>query len=334
MKPSVKSLAATVPLFALSLLISGCYTQLATTRDEDEGSYTSRPERTRLSEPVDTSSANQEPVYDNYDQWQGHYRAGFGYYYPSSWYWDFAFSDPYNYGWPYYGGMYGYPYSNGYWGNWRYGYGFNPYGYYYGYPYVVYSGNFGYSLPGGRTSQTRDAGYRRTGGSSRVGGYVGSVGGSTGRSLSVSPASRRSGSQGGSTAAPATRRSESPSGRASRSYSSPSNSGGRSSAAPSRSAAPSARSAPSSGGSRSPEGGTRSSGSSRSRGYSDAPASGYYRTEAGSQRGSTSSAPRYSPSPSYSPAPSSAPASSSPAPSSGSGDGGSRSSGATRSGRN
>ncbi len=336
MKPSIRLLTAMAPLFALSLFVSGCYTQLATTEEEDQGSYAAKPERTRLSDQQDTTATDQVPYYDEYDQF--HSRVGFGYYYPSSLYWDFRFGDPYYYGWPYYGWMSPYSGYYGYWNGWNpYYYGYFPYGYFSGYPYVVYSGNFGYSLPAGRTSQTRDAGYRRTGGSTRVGGYVGSYGGLTGSSrssLTVPPASRRSGSQGGGTTAPATRRSESPSGRASRTYGSPSNSGGRSSAAPSRSSAPSVRSAPSGGGSRSPESGTRSSGSSRSRGYSDAPASGYYRSDVGSQRGSTSSAPRYSPSPSYSPAPSSAPASSSPAPSSGGGNGGSRSSGATRTGRN
>lgn len=335
MKPSIRLLTTVIPLFALSLFVSGCYTQLATTQEEDQGSYAAKPERTRLGEPQDTTVTDQEPYYDDYDQF--HSRVGFGYYYPSSLYWDVQFGDPYYYGWSSYGWMS--PYSNyyGYGNRWSYyGYGYYPYGYYSGYPYVVYSGNFGYSNPGGRSNQTRDAGYRRTGGSNRVGGYSGAVGTTTGSSLSVPPASRRSGSQGGSNVAPAARRSQpSSSGRASRSYSSPSNStGGRGAAAPSRSAAPSVRSAPSSGGSRSPEGGTRNSGSSRNRGYSDAPASGYYRTDAGTQRGNTSSAPRNSPAPSYSPAPSSAPAPSSPAPSSGSGDGGSRSSGATRTGRN
>ncbi len=341
MKPSIRLLMTVVPLFALSLLVSGCYTQLATTQDEDQGSYVSKPERARLSELQDTTAAVQEPNYDEYDQF--HSRVGFGYYYPSSLYWDITFGDPFYYGWPSYGWMS--PYSNyyGYWNRWSYygygsgyypyGYGgYSPYGYYSGYPYVVYSGNFGYSLPGGRTSQTRDAGYRRTGGSTRVGGYSGSVVGSTGSTPGVAPASRRSGSQVRSNAAPAARRSQSSSTRASRTYSSPSSNGGRGYAAPSRSAAPSVRSAPSSGGSRSPQGGTRSSGASRSRGYSDAPASGYYRSGAAPQRGSTSSAPGYSPSPSYSP--SSTPASSSPAPSTGSSNGGSRSSGATRTGRN
>jgi hypothetical protein len=338
MKPSRRLLASIIPLFALSIFLSGCYTELATTRDDDQGTYTSKPERARVSEPQDTTATNQDSYYDDYDQWHGHNRVGFGYYYPSNWYWDFAFGDPYYYGSPYYGGMYGYPSYYGYWNRWNpyysgygYGYGYTPYGYYSGYPYVVYAGG-----GGGRNSQTRDSGYRRTGGTSRTGGYVGAYGGSTGSSLNLPPSSRRSGGQGSGSVAPANRRSESPSGRASRSYSSPSGSSGRSSAAPSRSAAPSVRSYPSSGGSRSPEGGTRTSGSSRSRGYSEAPASGYYRTEASSQRGSSapSSSPRYSPAPSYSPPASSAPASSSPAPSSGGGDGGSRSSGATRSGRN
>jgi hypothetical protein len=159
MKPSIRLLATAISLFALSLLMSGCYTQLATTQDEDQNSYAARPERTRLSEPQDTTARDQEPYYDDYDQF--HSRVGFGYYYPSSLYWDIQFSDPYSFGWPSYGWMS--PYSNyyGYWNRWSYygyGYGYYPYGYYSGYPYVVYSGNFGYSNPGGRTSHTRDAG--------------------------------------------------------------------------------------------------------------------------------------------------------------------------------
>jgi hypothetical protein len=351
MNPSNRFLSLIIPAFALSIFISGCYTQLATTRDEDEGSYTGRNERAQASVQADSNAGNLESYYDEYDQQHGHYRVGFGYYYPSSWYWDLSFADPYYYGWPYYGGMYGDPFMNSYWGRYNpysygyggygyYPYGYYPYGYYSGYPYVVYGSS------ASRQSQTRESGYRRTG-YSGVGGYSGVSGRTTGGTLTVPPASRRSGVQGSSAVAPTTRRSESPSTRSTRANSTPS--GSRRGSAPAGgtvapsgrsvpsggSVAPSGRSAPSSGGSRSPEGGSRNSGSSRSRGYSDAPASGYYRADPGTQRnGVGSSVPRSASTPSYSPAPASTPATSSSAPSSGGGNGGSRNSGATRTGRN
>jgi len=365
MKPSIRFASLLLVGSAAAVLFSGCYTQLAT-REDDQDQY-ERNGAARVVEWEDSTAGRTQYYYDDYDGWRSHNRLGFSYYYPSWWYWDAAFSDPYYYGWQSYGypffidgfgrNYYGYgPYAyGGYYG--YYGY-YNPYGYYGGYPYVVYGATTPYQ------EKTRNSGYRRTG--------DGRLGGTSGRpasALGMTPASRRAGYQVPASAAPATRRAESPSARgSSRSYTPPSSGSSGGSAAPSRSGSPSVRSAPSSGGSRSPEGGTRSSGTTRSRGAAEtpmsgyyrpyvspqatgsnavAPASSYYRPSNGTQRSASSSytpssgyggsqrssTPSYTP-PASSPAPSSSPAPATSAPSSGGGDGGSRSSGASRSGRN
>ncbi len=365
MKPTLRIARLLLVVSTTSILLSGCYTQLATMEDDAD-----RYERNGAARVVDEqdSTADRAPsYYDDYDDWRGHHRLGFSYYYPSSWYWNTAFSDPYYYGWPFYGYNFGYLEGFGRnfygYGPYYYGgyYGYSPYGYYHGYPYVVY-GSTSFSQ-----DQTRNSGYRRTG-DGRLGGYSGRPSSAVG----VTPASRRAGYQVPASAVPGARRAESPSSRgSSRSYAPPSSGRSSGSSAPSRSGSPSVRSAPSSGGSRSPAGGTRSSGTTRSRGTAEAPmsgyyrpyvspqstgsnavapASGYYRPSTGTQRSGSSSyapssgyyradggsqrssAPSYTPS-SSSPAPSYSPPATS-APSSGGGDGGSRSSGASRSGRN
>lgn len=369
MKPSLRFASLLLVASATAVFFSGCYTQLAT-REDDEDRY-ERNGAARVVEQEDSTADKTPSYYDDYDGWRSHSRIGFSYYYPSWWYWDAAFSDPYFYGWP----NYGYPYfidgfGRNYYGYGPYGYGgyygyygyYDPYGYYGGYPYIVYGANTPYQ------EQTRNSGYRRTG--------DGRYSGSSGRpssTLGIAPASRRGGYQVPASSGPATRRAESPSARgSSRSYTPQSSGSSGGSAAPSRSGSPSVRSAPSSGGSRSPEGGTRSSGTNRNRGTADAPMSGYYRPyvapqatgsnavapassyyrpSAGAQRSGSSSytppsgyyrsdggsqrssTPSYSP-PASSPAPSYSPPPASSAPSSGGGDGGSRSSGASRSGRN
>jgi hypothetical protein len=342
MKSTIRLLNLSVSLFALAIFASGCYTQLATTRDEDQTSDRPGYEASRSYNDADTVAARGISDFD--EDVRGQYRAGFDFYYPSAWYWGAGFyGDPiYNlYGYP---GYYGYPYNYYGYGYPGYGYGygyyggFNPYYGYNGYPFVTYA-------PGGtRYSQTRNAGYRRSG-LNRTDGYSGGLRASVSSSLGVSPASRRSSSPGGTTVAPANRRSGTQINRGTaRSSVSGSPSRARSFAAPSGSSTPSARSTPS-GGSRAPSSSApRSSGTTRSRGYSDSPASGTNQNGGGSSRvGSpspSSSGSSRGSSPSYTPAPaSSSPArSSSPPPSSGGSSGGSggdnRSSGASRTGRN
>ena len=320
MKPSRKLLSLLASAFALSLFVSGCYTQLAT-EEEDESSSEARYDVPRSYEEGDTLEPRPS-YYDDYDQSRHRHWIGFSFYYPGywdpfydPWYWGSSFSYPYS---PYYYRYsYGYGYPYGYYG---YPYSYYPYHYYTGYPFVVYAGR----------NQTRESGYRRTG-ASRVGGYYGS-GTTPGASLSIPSASRRSGSgRDAGYSRPSNRSTESSSGRgSSRGYVPESRGRSRDVAPPSRSSAPSARQAPSGGSSRgssSPSGSTRSSGSSgRSRSYYDSP-SGSYRHDAPASRGNTPSyTPSYTPSHSPPPAPSSAP-------SSGGSQGGTRSGGATRSGR-
>ena len=363
MKPSIRFARTLLVASATTILLSGCYTQLATR--EDDGDQYEKYGAARTVDEQDSTADRTPYYYDDYDQWRGHYRLGFSYYYPSWWYWDAAFADPYYGGWTPFGYPFSYSdyygYGRGFYGYGAYGYGgygyygYDPYGYYQGYPYVVYAGT--------TKEQTRNSGYRRTGG-----GRLSGVTGRPATTMGLTPAGRRAGSQ-GATAAPATRRSVSPAARGtSRSYTPQSSGTSGGSSAPSRTGSPSTRSAPSSGGSRSPEGGTRNSGSTRSRGASDAPMSGYYRSYIGTQSsGSNAVAPassyyrpsaasqrsgssyvapssgsyrgdggsQRSSSPSYSsPSTSSAPSSSSAPASSSGGGGGSRSGGASRSGRN
>ncbi len=301
--------------FALSLFASGCYTRLAT-EDEGEGTSEAQYDVPRSHEEGDTLEPRQS-YYDDYDQWRYHHWIGFSYYYPGmydSWYWGSSFWYPYS-PYQYYGFGYGYGYGYGY----PYSYYGSPYPYdyyrsYSGYPYVVYNG----------PNQTRESGYRRTGAGRASSSYYGS-GATSGASLSVPPASRRSGAgRDAGVSRPSNRSTQSSSGRgSSRSY-----------APPSRSSAPSARQAPSGGSSRGSSGtsgGSRGSGTTRSRYESPL---GSHRYDAPASRGYTPSyTPSYAPSrsPSYSPPPSSAPSS---APSSGGSQGGTRSGGATRSGRN
>ena len=333
MKPILKIISIVIPLIALSLLLSGCYTQLATTADDGEGSYRTPSRGAQTYDQSDTTSSAQQTYYDDYDQMYGHSRVGFGYYYPSSWYWDYGFGDPYFYGYPFYGGMYFYPSAYGYYGYgypnyWGYGFGYGygsyPYGYYNGYPFVVYAGG------GSSSSQTRNSGYRRTG-FSRAGGYVGSTGSSVRSLPGASGVNRGTSGQGTGSVSPASRRSSNTGVRGTnRNTAPPSSTRSRVVSSPGRSGSSGVRSsAPSSGGSRSPSGSNRNSGSSRGRGSSGAPGASYYRS---SPSYSPSSAPSYTPRSAPSSSPSSAPVSS-PS-SSGSSGGQNRSSGATRSGRN
>jgi hypothetical protein len=321
MKSSLKLLGLSVPLFALSFLAAGCYTQLVTMRDDDQSSDRSRYEESRTSDDADTNAVRGLSDYD--EDVRGHFRTGFDFYYPSSWYWSFGYGDPYysGFGFP---GYYGYrfnPYGYSYYG---YGYdpyygGYNPYYAYNGYPFVTYG------TAGTGYNRSRDAGYRRSG-FNRTGGLSGSMNASVNSSLGVSPASRRSSSPVGGSVAPANRRNGTSVNRATtRNSGSGYLSRGRAITS-NGSSAPGVKSTPSSGSRAPSNSGPRGSGASRGRGYSGSPGSGNSGNGGGSTRGGAPSGSSRNSSPSYTPAPSSAP-------SSGGSSGGSRTSGTSRSGK-
>ncbi len=301
-------------------LLTGCYTQLAASRDGDDRPYgrSSRPNDYRYDDRTlsnDDSTQGNVENRDSDDEWiRTHERVGFRFYYPQyasiyysnaydpmydPWYYNYSdcYYDPWICGTPYYG--FGRPYwYNRYWTGVHGGF----YGQYgnYGYPY----NGGGYVVSNG-TGRTRDSGARRSGGSTRNrnnnGGY--SIGTSGGGSYTP-PAGRSavrnqsSGSSRGNSGVRSQTTSTQSRGTSRGSYSPPARSGGSPSG--------------SSTGGRSSGGSTRSSGSSRSR-VEMLPGGGY----------TPPSVP--APTRSYSPPPQSA-----PAPSSGAGES-SRSSGATRS---
>ena len=160
------SLAMTLGAFAF---LSGCYTQLATVHDGDEGYDSGAYQQQQYDDQDSSQAAYTEDSEDYYDQ--PRYNVGFSYYYPwrSSLYWGYGYD-------PWWGGFYD-PWYYGYswYSPWRfsaYSSWYSPYfygGYYPGYysfyqPYVVQSrGAYvhrgsGYS----RTGRVRE-GYSRTG---------------------------------------------------------------------------------------------------------------------------------------------------------------------------
>lgn len=328
-----------LPLILLpsaALVLSGCYTQLATVRDDVEERYSSRTDD-RTVEGDDTTGA-QSDCTDCKDDWfRSRYRLGFRYYYPSyssfyfstfydPWYYDpwYCYFDPWICGTPFVGRPYWYNwYWAGYYGGYYPGYygGYYPYGSYrypYYYPGVI--------VVSGGTTRTRDSGYRRSGGVTRSGDGYGRLG-TSGPSYTAPPASRTS--SGGSRDGGATRsvgsgvESSRGSGRVRDSGDAVGTSrgtspGGRSYSPPSRSGGSSSGSAPSSRGSSG--GSARGSGSTRGQ-YDAMPFSNHSQPS--------------TPTPSYSPSPSNTPAMSFPSAAaasvtSGSGES-NRSSGATRS---
>ncbi len=353
---TTKFMLLSIALGLFSLLIQGCYTQLATSEDEGESSYSTRYDEPRADEPDSTYDDSYSYRYPPYRSW-----IGFDYYYPSwrlgwmydPWYYDYYY-DPwfYPYRW-YYRGYYGYYYSP-YYGYW------NPYYYYGGYPIVVYSD--------GRVSRTRESGYRRTG-AGRTGAYDRGQKDAKGHStITIPSGSRSAGSRdaGYGGPAPSSRKAEVEAGRGATRGSSDNGRRGQGSSvdrsgSTGRSSAPAVRSAPSSGGSSrsgSNSGGSRSSGGSRGRhDLRSMPRESYrvepvpvpeytpsWRSSAPARSSSPSyEAPRYE-SRSHQPTYNAPSYSSPPTPSSGSGgggaagasssSGGSRSSGASRSGGN
>ncbi len=323
----MKRLTNVLPISIVSslllVLLAGCYTQLATTRDEERPRryYTYGDDRVEQEDTIATEERGYRDDYDPYyDSWRTRSHFMFRFYYPavySYWAYDpwftdcFYFYDPWICGTPFIG----YPY----WYSYRYrpfysGY-YSPYRFYRN-PY--YWGEVVYVPGSGVASRTRNSGVRRTGedgGAVRDGSgrYTSGSSGSFGM-----PASRTSGgSRGEVSGRSATRtRSGEQSGydRGSRGGEVSGRTRGTSSHRGSYT--PPASRSGESGRSSSPAPSRRGSGGGESRG-------------SGSTRSRDNSMPASSYTPPAQPSPSSAPAVS--APSSGSGSGGSRSSGATRS---
>lgn len=336
MKTMRKSFFPLILIPSLTLLFSGCYTQLATVRDDVEDRYSYRTDD-RTVEDDDTARAQGDCTTCDDDWYRSRYRFGFRYYYPSyssfsfstydPWYYDpwLCSYDPWVCGTPFVGRPYWYNwYWAGYYGGYYPGYygGYYPYGYY-RYPYYP-----GVVVVSGGTTRTRDSGYRRTGGATRAGDGYGRIG-TSGSSYTAPPASRTSG--GGSREGGATRsagsgvESSRGSGRVrdgggTVGTSRGTSTGGRSYSPPSPSGGGSSGSAPSSRGS-SGGGNSRGSGSTRGR-YESMPSSDYSRP--------STPTPSYSP-PAYNPPAMSFPSAAPSAPVSSGGGESNRGSGATRS---
>jgi hypothetical protein len=338
----MKTLRSSIPPTLFSLVavfwLAGCYTQLATTRDE-RTRYTDSY-REEVSNQEADSAYEEEDRYGGYadpydDYWRTRSRFMFRYYYPSfysSWAYDPWYSDcyyaydPWICGTPFVSYPYWYSYRMRPW--YYSSFYSSPYSYYY-YRYPYYGGH-DFAVVSSAVSRTRDSGYRRSGesdGYDRSG--TGRSGSSSGSSFGM-PASRS-----GSASAGAVSRGESSTGRTRSSEPAVESRGNRGGESTGR-----ARSSSTGNGSYTPP--SRSSGGSRQ--VSPAPAPSSRGNSSGGQRSSGSSRGRneYSvvpsntppaqpaPSPSYSPSPAQSyapPPAASAAPAS---SGGSRSSGATR----
>jgi hypothetical protein len=180
----------TLPLFlGLSVvLFQGCYTQLATTKDE-ESSYQQEESSYQEEEQPATNQSYDNNYYNDYDDWRSRSYIGFSYYYPSwrtSWGWDGciypAYWDPWYspsfypyYGYsPYYSSWYSYP---------TYGYYLTPYGYNHNTRQYA-TRNFGYQRSG---NARRDYGVVRstTSGSTETGTIYDSRGGSVRGNITI-----------------------------------------------------------------------------------------------------------------------------------------------------
>ena len=129
----------------LIILLSGCYTQLGSLRNEKAGNdeYISSEQQNDTSYTNENGDVNYN---DNSSCCDDYYRphVGFSYYYPSS-YWPsvafgMAYADPwfYDYAWGYN------PWNNYYSPVWNPNYGYYPYSYYSPYYPSYYNGYYGY----------------------------------------------------------------------------------------------------------------------------------------------------------------------------------------------
>ena len=134
MKKRLLILALVPGTVVISLLLSGCYTQLATVHDEE---YTNQDQPQEQDQYTDTTGADAGGGYAYNDDYYARNQMYFDYYYPSSfyfgsafynpWYWsnNYVYYDPFNYGYyPVYNPGWWYPYSGyGFYGGHAYGSG-------------------------------------------------------------------------------------------------------------------------------------------------------------------------------------------------------------------
>ena len=152
------TLLSAVIIGAFIFIFSGCYTQIATTRDDDNVGYSSSGQQNDSTYAGNEDNGN---TYDDEEDWHHHTNVGFSYYYPSySTYWpssyfSAAYSDPWAFGLTV--GCYPWCYSSpfGYYGSYYPYYGGSYYPYYANYyPYYNhgnYSSSYGYRKQSVRT---------------------------------------------------------------------------------------------------------------------------------------------------------------------------------------
>ncbi len=163
------TLTLLIGLLGMGLLISGCYTQVATMRSDE--SY-SNEYYDQDSTYASTDTARGNVVNNYYFYGYPRHRFYFRFYYPSSYWFDPSYDDWYggNYYWSssyWYPDWYWHPwwYYGGYSPGWYYPYGNYYYGGYYGdYNPYYYGTYYGYNKD---RSRTRDFGSTRGAGSTR-----------------------------------------------------------------------------------------------------------------------------------------------------------------------
>ena len=127
MEPMKKILTIAVPIVLSAALFSGCYTQLASTRDEEESGYNDNRSYA-AQEPYDSTNNDNGNYYDD-----DYRRSCMGYYYSvpswqSSWYYDGCI----------------YPTYWSYWDAWWFSAGWAYPAYYYGGYHHPYYGGYGH----------------------------------------------------------------------------------------------------------------------------------------------------------------------------------------------
>jgi len=167
---------APLSLGLMVVLFQGCYTQFASIKEE-ESSYQQEAQNSSQSD----STAYDDTIYNNEDNWQPHNYIGFSYYYPgwrSYWAWDYGcvyptYWDPLWWGPAFYAGYAYYPHHLGYWDSYpRYGHS------YYSRSFVTRG--FGYQRSGNNLrnfGDGRSSSYGTTGTGAIVNGRVGSASG-------------------------------------------------------------------------------------------------------------------------------------------------------------
>lgn len=170
-----------------ALLLSGCYTQLATV-----DTYRYEDEEYSEAEVVDSTDEDVS-IQEGYDDWSPRYDIGFTYYYPwrTSFYWGTAwYADPFYYDPWYYGYYYSPWYTSWYYPHHYYSHWYPRSYYYYGGYYPGYYSSYQPYVVNQRTR--RESGYRRT--ADRNGTYTraGSYGTVSGSESALTRSSRTS----------------------------------------------------------------------------------------------------------------------------------------------